>query len=88
MKVPYKSRNPNAGVLNYEIVDDAIILEFSNHKFRYLYNAMAPGETHVDAMKRLALQGKGLTTYVNQNVRENYAAKLPLQQRTRSNPRS
>ncbi len=29
-------------------------------------------------MIRLARRGKGLTTYVNQHVRENYATKVPL----------
>ena len=28
-------------------------------------------------MTRLARQGKGLSTYINQHVREHYAAKLP-----------
>ena len=85
MKVPYKARNPSAGVLNYELIDDhlgeAILLEFASpetdHKHRYLYNADRPGPEHVAAMRRLALAGDGLTTYVNQHVREDYAAKLP-----------
>ena len=80
MKIPYKSQNPNAGITSYEVLDDAIILEFRDGKFRYLYNATKPGPKHVDAMKTLALAGKGLTTYINQHVRENYAAKLPIQQ--------
>ena len=83
MKVPYKAHNPSAGVLNYELVDDewgreAVVLEFSDCKHRYLYNADHPGPQHVAAMRRLAAAGDGLTTYVNQHVRDNYAAKLPL----------
>jgi hypothetical protein len=78
MKVPYKSRNPNAGILNYEMVRDAIILEFTDRKFRYIYNSIKPGIAQVDQMRRLACSGIGLTTYVNQYVREKYAAKLPL----------
>jgi hypothetical protein len=78
MKIPYKARNPNAGVLNYEVVGRAIILEFADHRFRYVYDELSPGRAHVDAMIRLAKRGKGLTTYVNQNVGEHYAARLPL----------
>ena len=78
MKVDYKSENPDAGVRNFEILPDAIILEFADRKWRYLYNAERPGLEHVNNMKRLALAGDGLTTYVNQHVRENYAARLPL----------
>jgi hypothetical protein len=78
MKIPYKAGNPNAGVLNYEVAGRAIILEFADHRFRYVYNELAPGAAHVAAMIRLARRGKGLTTYVNQHVREHYAAELPL----------
>ena len=77
-KFDYKSQNPDAGVRTVEILEDAIILEFADRKHRYLYNTERPGPEHVNNMKRLALAGKGLTTYVNQHVHENYAAKLPL----------
>jgi hypothetical protein len=77
-QIDYKSRNPDAGVVNFEILPDAILLEFADRKWRYLYNAEKPGLLHVNEMKRLALAGDGLTTYVNQHVRDNYAAKLPL----------
>ena len=78
MKFPYKSRSPNTGVATYEILDSAIILEFKNRKHRYLYNSEIPGAKHVAAMSELAKSGKGLSTYVNQHVRENYARKLPM----------
>ena len=78
MRSPYQKHNPKAGVLNYEIVNDAIILEFADLKFRYVYNSQAPGPEHVAAMKRFAVAGKGLTSYINQHIREHYAAKLPL----------
>ena len=78
-KVDYKSHNPDAGVRNFEILPDAIILEFADRKWRYLYNADKPGLLHVNEMKRLALAGDGLTTYVNQHVGNNYAAKFPLE---------
>ncbi len=78
MKLPYQRRNPKAGVVNYELLDGAIILEFADHNNRYLYNTEAPGPEAVVEMKRLAASGRGLTTYINQHVRERYAAKLPL----------
>jgi hypothetical protein len=78
MKMPYKSRNPNAGVLNYEVVGRSIVLEFADHRCRYVYDEILPGAVHVRAMIQLAKRGKGLTTYVNQHVRENYAAKVPV----------
>lgn len=41
-------------------------------------NSQHPGKEHVRNMIHLAQQGSGLSTYVNQHVRENYALKLPL----------
>jgi hypothetical protein len=78
MKIPYKSGSPKTGVATYEILDSAIILEFKDRKNRYLYNSVKPGAKHVAAMMELAKSGKGLSTYVNQHVRENYVRKLPL----------
>jgi hypothetical protein len=48
-----------------------IILEF-RYKDLYLYDYTKPDKKHVEQMKILAESGKGSTTYVNQNVRENY----------------
>jgi hypothetical protein len=76
MKIPYKHGNPNAGILNYEIAHNGIILEFEDRKHRYLYTAEKPGPHHLQEMLRLAFEGRGLTTYVNQHVRENYVAIL------------
>jgi len=76
MKIDYKFDNPNAGVQNYESVEGGIILEFGDSDFRYLYNSAKPGADHVAEMIRLARSGQGLTTYVNQHVRDNYAAKF------------
>jgi hypothetical protein len=81
MKIPYKSKSPNTGVSSYELLDDAILLEFTDHKFQYLYNAEKPGSKHVAIMRKLAEQGKGLSTYINQHVRENYARKLAPHER-------
>ncbi len=78
VKLPYKSPNSNSGVLTYELLDDAIILEFKRGQYRYLYNAVSPGPAHVAAMRRLATEGKGLTTYVSQHVHDKYARRLPL----------
>jgi hypothetical protein len=56
-------------------LSDGIILQF-NYKDGYLYDYSKPGKEHVEQMKILAEQGEGLTTYVNQNVRDNYRKKL------------
>ena len=73
---PYKNFGENAGVRAFEILKNGIIIQFNDDKgFYYHYDNAKPGKLHVKQMKILALQGKGLTTYINQNVRGNYADK-------------
>jgi hypothetical protein len=76
MKMRYKSGG-DSGVISYEMVGDAIILEFVGGGFRYVYNEVSPGAEYVMTMKRLAEQGSGLSTYVSRIVRERYASKIP-----------
>jgi hypothetical protein len=42
----------------------------------YDYDYRHPGREHVETMKRLAEEGRGLSTYISQHVRKNYARKL------------
>jgi hypothetical protein len=71
----YAALSGNAGVRAFEAHDDRIIVEF-NDGSRYLYDSVQPGNRHVKAMIRLARSGSGLTTYINQHVRDNYAGRL------------
>ncbi|WP_419803896.1 hypothetical protein [Terriglobus sp.] len=65
----------DTGVRAYALLPEAIALKFSDGSV-YLYDAVAPGRVHVRAMQRLAERGSGLTTYVNQFVRERYAGRV------------
>ncbi len=65
----------NGGVIAYETFEDGIILKFKDGR-SYLYDYEKPGKKHVEEMKRLAVEGSGLTTYINQEVRENYSGKI------------
>ena len=71
----YENRSGHGGVTGYEILPDSIVLEF-NDKDEYLYDYSKPGREQVEQMKILAERGEGLTTYVNQHVRDNYRKKL------------
>lgn len=71
----YENRSGRGGITGYEISPDGIILEF-NYKDEYLYDYSKPGREQVEQMKILAERGEGLTTYVNQHVRDNYRKKL------------
>jgi hypothetical protein len=71
----YLSAQKNTGIIAYQIAPDAISIKFRDGSV-YLYTNVKPGKTHVTNMKSLAKKGEGLTTYINQHVRENYYEKL------------
>lgn len=72
---PYLNNGGNAGVKAYRIGSSSIDVEFADGRI-YRYDYSRPGKNEVKEMKRLAESGRGLTTYINQYVRENYALRL------------
>ena len=71
---PYASAS-GSGVAAYESGPDWIAIRF-HHGGTYRYDSTQPGAEHVRWMQRLAEAGVGLNTYINQHVREDYAARL------------
>ena len=72
---PYGDQSGDSGVRAYKLGPDFIIIEFKTGG-GYRYDKVKPGRRHVSIMKKLAKSGDGLTTYINQHVRDNYAEKL------------
>ena len=66
--------NGNSGVVAYEILRESLVVEF-RHGGKYVYDYDSTGREHVEEMKVLALEGRGLATYINKNVRTLYAGK-------------
>lgn len=61
---PYRNRNGDAGVSEYEYGDTWIMLRFTRGGL-YKYTSDGVGGLHINRMKRLADAGSGLTTFVN-----------------------
>ena len=72
---PYENASHKSGVIAYAILREAIVVEF-RHGGKYLYDYDTTGREHVEEMKVLALEGRGLASYINMNVRGLFAAKL------------
>ena len=72
--VRYKNLDGNSGVLAYEAGDDFIKVQFTGGVV-YLYNSKVSGKQHIERMKSLALQGRGLSTYISTIVKDRYAFK-------------
>lgn len=68
---PYKNLSEESGVLAYEILSEGIRVQFVG-KDIYYYSYSAPGAAHVEKMKELAEKGRGLATYISQNIRKNF----------------
>jgi len=72
---PYRNQSGTSGVVAFEFGDYHIDIQFQDgHRYRYDYTK--PGQKEVETMKSLARTGKGLATFINQHVRERFAAKL------------
>ena len=71
----YKNQSGNSAIRAYDIYDKSIVIEF-RYAGKYLYNYDQSGREHVEEMKRLAVEGRGLSTYITQNVRKLFAKKL------------
>jgi len=65
----YGKNRADAGIRGYALLDDAIEIQFKDGGV-YRYSARRPGAELVAEMRRLAMAGKGLSTFINQNVRE------------------
>ncbi len=71
----YKNSNRDTGVVAYDIGKEGIAIKFRDGSV-YLYTIESAGTKNIEQMKSLAKKGEGLTTYINQHVKERYAAKL------------
>jgi|GEM_PF-670577 hypothetical protein len=70
-----------SGVVAYSIEDRDIKILFPPDKdgqpFVYTYSYTRPGIKHVEEMKKLALKGSDLATYINKYIREKYERRDP-----------
>jgi hypothetical protein len=69
--IRYRNSGRNSGVHAYEIGDDYIKVQFKDWKI-YLYSFNSAGKHHIEQMKALAIRGRGLNSYINKNVKNDY----------------
>ena len=63
---PYQNLSGNSGVVEFKNQLDFIIVRFRDGDL-YAYTAERVGRDHVEEMKRLAIAGEGLSTYITQH---------------------
>ena len=67
----YSNSTGRSNILSYEIGADFIIVQFKDYK-QYKYSHHRAGSSNVDQMKKLAIQGWGLNTFISKYVRKLY----------------
>jgi hypothetical protein len=71
----YRTADKDTGVIAYEIAKNSISIKFRDGSV-YVYTDKSAGPAAIAEMKILAEKGVGLTTYINQHVRNLYQFKL------------
>lgn len=70
----YSGADRDSGIDAFEAGANFMRVRFI-HGGTYLYTYRSAGKRHIDNMKVLARVGKGLNTYINDNVRESFERK-------------
>lgn len=71
----YKNLGGDSGVAAYEIGDDFIKVQFNDGSL-YLYTNQSAESNNIEQMKRLAIAGRGLNSFIGRVVKKRYASKL------------
>jgi hypothetical protein len=71
----YKYGSGESGVVAYDFDAGSITVQFAGGG-RYLYTEESAGAANIARMHRLALAGRGLSTFISQVVRDGYARKF------------
>jgi hypothetical protein len=71
----YSNLGGDSNVNSFEIAPDSITVEF-NGGATYLYTVASTGAAEISEMKRLALNGQGLNSYIGRVIKKRFARKL------------
>ena len=70
----YKNLNGDSGVAEFENGSDYIRVKFNDGSV-YLYTYASAGSSNIEEMKKLAVAGRGLNSFIKKNVNKSYASK-------------
>jgi len=69
----YSDIDNDSNVDSFEIGESSIKVKFSSGHKVYVYTYLSSGSSNIETMKRLAVSGEGLNSYINKNVRNKYS---------------
>ena len=71
----YKNLSGDSPIISYEIDLSSITIKFKgNYSYKYTYQSS--GRQNIEKMKKLALSGKGLSSFISRNIKEKYSSKF------------
>lgn len=79
------SENIRAGIHQYEIGNDFIVVRWHNGSYDYKFTYESAGKVAVEVMKMMAENKHGLSTYISTQVKDKYASKAPFKGNDKTN---
>lgn len=73
---PYLDLSGRSGVVAFQIGESYIKIQFRNNRRVYVYSSRRINSDKIEHMKRLAVSGAGLNTFINQNSDVRYGFEL------------
>ncbi len=67
----YANLSHRSGIDAYQLASDHIQVRFTSGK-TFTYSYTSAGKQHIEQMKKLAVAGTGLNTYINKYVKDLY----------------
>jgi hypothetical protein len=71
----YKNLAGDSGVTAYELFNGGIVVQFQDG-WKYEYTSQSAGPAAIATMHRLAMSGRGLSSFISANVRKAYSRKF------------
>ena len=71
----YRNLSRDSGVVAYELAPGSIVVQFRDG-WKYEYSDQSAGAAAVETMHKLAVAGRGLSTFISTHVRKAYARKF------------
>lgn len=71
----YKNLGGSSSVAAYETAKDSMKIRYTTHSV-YLYTNQSAGSENIRKMKILAEAGKGLSTFIDKNVKDRFSRKV------------
>jgi hypothetical protein len=72
----YKNLSGDSGVVQYQLSEGTILVQFSDGSL-YEYTNESAGGNAIAAMHRLAVAGRGLSSFISTTVSKKYSRKIP-----------